>query len=558
MQTCQWKTGDQKGNRVYDKNANLSVEENAVAFMTGDCSQQSSVNWFLDSGATDHMIPKFDESGSIDLSYKGELDNLNISKIYNSSSGQIQYVLNVEHPVKVDVKVIQLSPCDAKDYPLPPDVVIGELYIPSISDNFSLSDNCSYQIEVKANRHVLDIIYYIPDVSPINVDAANANVVREDRILFMQPFYNKDIDRIQYKIKWQDSVNDYSINIFPEGDHEHCKSNSPYSVQENATELLIPHLSSNFELRGNCKYVIQTTIDDQVRNITSYISGNLKVERMFLERIYNETINKIQYILRWPDVAPDEYKVDIINAESSASYCKKNFQGDFNSSNVEVHIPPTRNYDFSLNGNCKYIIEVRYDDKKTQIINDIPECIGPLCNCEILGPHPQEQLSIEREDAYFNISWLFPNNKTNNITNYGFYLFDNEDCNSSGKRRKLNPTKLSNNFALINVKHVMDGNCLSVSFNNSYHCPYSVVFLKLKEIQPTKLNSGSSWIFVLAATILFTLLYLTLLRNQRSQVDYNSLADRCPRPKAARVTILIIHLYVLLWIHFYKQIVLKN
>ncbi|KAK9707671.1 GAG-pre-integrase domain [Popillia japonica] len=48
--------GDQKGNRVYDKNANLSVEENAVAFMTGDCSQQSSVNWFLDSGATDHMV----------------------------------------------------------------------------------------------------------------------------------------------------------------------------------------------------------------------------------------------------------------------------------------------------------------------------------------------------------------------------------------------------------------------------------------------------------------------------------------------------------------------
>lgn len=76
---------------------------------------------------------------------------------------------------------------------------------------------------------------------------------------------------------------------------------------------------------------------------------------MFLERIYNETINKIQYILRWPgmytsinykymyihiyftlDVAPDEYKVDIINAESSASYCKKNFQGDFNS--VSRHI----------------------------------------------------------------------------------------------------------------------------------------------------------------------------------------------------------------------------
>lgn len=48
--------GDQKGNRVYDKNANLSVEENAVAFMTGDCSQRSSVNWFLDSGATDHMV----------------------------------------------------------------------------------------------------------------------------------------------------------------------------------------------------------------------------------------------------------------------------------------------------------------------------------------------------------------------------------------------------------------------------------------------------------------------------------------------------------------------
>lgn len=55
----------------------------------------------------------------------------------------------------------------------------------------------------------------VVDVSPINVDAANANVVREDRILFMQPFYNKDIDRIQYKIKWQGKrISFYVITFF--------------------------------------------------------------------------------------------------------------------------------------------------------------------------------------------------------------------------------------------------------------------------------------------------------------------------------------------------------
>ncbi|GJQ75471.1 hypothetical protein Trydic_g17560 [Trypoxylus dichotomus] len=387
---------------------------------------------------------------------------------------------------------------------------LKELYIPPPGYNFSLPENCSYKIEIKKNRHTLDIISYIPDISLVNTSNMT-NTTVQSWTLYLQHIYNKTIDKIQYVFKWKDPVESYHINIYPDEIVDGCGNGTPYYVQKTTMEANVPDSYSGFQLHEGCKYIIEINVNNEKINVTNEIPGNLKVEHVLLETIYNESIHKIQYVIRWKDVAPDEYKIDIINKDPNVSYCNKYFQEVFNSSHTEILIPPTKSYDFSLRGKCKYIVELKYDEEITKILTDIPACVGPLCNCEILSPHPENIPQIENSDFNFNVSWSFSDSEVNNITDYGFFLFDNGDCNSSGKRKKINPIQLNRSFAILSKKDLTDGGCLSVSFNNSFLCTYTDTFTYLQANGTrTNFSSEPSWIYWLIGIVLLVVVVITL------------------------------------------------
>ncbi|GJQ75475.1 hypothetical protein Trydic_g17564 [Trypoxylus dichotomus] len=66
-------------------------------------------------GAT--QVYEIDSNGSVDLSYKGQLDNIVISRTYNTSLESAQYVLRSEQPIRdVDINLNSLPPCGPHTY----------------------------------------------------------------------------------------------------------------------------------------------------------------------------------------------------------------------------------------------------------------------------------------------------------------------------------------------------------------------------------------------------------------------------------------------------------